>query len=804
MLDLRVVVVSWNVEGLLRRCLASLPEACAGLVWDVVVVDNASADGSVNVATAAGAMVIANGDNRGFAKACNQGMAGSDARYILLLNPDTECPAGSLTALVREADARPDAGIVGPKLLNTDGSVQTSIRRFPTFWSQVGVMLKLHNFFPRLFGHYFAEDVSLEKEQDVDQVMGSCFLIRRALMEQIGGLDERYFIWFEEVDYCRQAVQRGWTVRYLPSVSVTHHGGQSFDQVFSLRKQRYLNASVVAYFKKWHGEGLARALRMLAPVSLALAWMVGRIGLSGWGSKKVLGGNRLTGNAIGGVAFFRISASAFDRKKVPPQRSLWMWASVIVGVEVLSRATMFYDGANGIATLIVGMLVAIVAWNRPTMALGLIALELLIGSHGRLLQLWGWPGVVSLRMMMFAAFFAGWGARAFWKVGVMRILKERWEWVLVAVAILYGAIFGILQNPMVVADANSWLYGLLLIPVIHLAQTQKERLMRDVLPVLILGPIWLAAKAVGIEYLFAHGLAVVDPPTDFYLWIRRTGVGEVTPLTPVIHRVFMQSQVFALPALLLCTSYHFATHEKGVWNKYRHVIAWSLLAAVIALIIGYSRSLWIGAAAGLVALIVLHLRNIKSAIRVSCTAIRGAVYVLLAAAILTIAIVIPIPSAPDIADANVVTNRISTTDAASASRWDLLSAMKSAIRERPIFGYGLGATITYRSSDPRVLAANPTGAYTTSAFEWGWLDHWFKLGIFGLLAIVVLVARLGIRILRTNAEQWVKYGAFASLVALAATHFFTPYLNHPLGLGYLVMLEGWCVLNKGTKTAETV
>lgn len=182
------------------------------------------------------------------------------------------------------------------------------------------------------------------------------------------------------------------------------------------------------------------------------------------------------------------------------------------------------------------------------------------------------------------------------------------------------------------------------------------------------------------------------------------------------------------------------------------------------------------------------------------TAVRGITIALAAIAILTISIAFPYPSAPNLQNVDSLDDRIGTTDAAASSRWELLTAMEGAIKERPLTGYGLGATISYQSQDPRVLAQNPNGTYTTFAFEWGWLDHWFKLGVFGLLAVLILVLRIANRIVHTeHAPRWVRRALLASVIALVATHFFTPYLNHPLGLGYLLMLEGWCAVYRHKK-----
>ena len=695
-LDLRIVIVSWNVEKLLERCLRLLPAACADMDWDCVVVDNASADGSVTVAKRVGSdipriRVVANRDNRGFAKACNQGIAGSDARFVLLLNPDTECPPDSLALLVRASDERPDAGIVGPKLLNSDGSVQTSIRRFPGFWSQLGIMLKLHNLFPALFRRYFAHDLSLEVEQDVDQVMGSCFLIRREVIERIGGLDERYFIWFEEVDYCRMARDRGWTVRYVPSVAVTHHGGQSFGQVFSMKKQRYFNESLVTYFRKWEPGWKPRVLNLARPLSLALAWATGALGLGTRGSRRVLSAARDAGG------------------------SAWkVWVAAVILIEIMSALTIFQPVWNSAATLAAAFIAALLAWKRPTLALAVLLLELMIGSKGYLLQLGVWPDAISLRIVLFVVFMFGWTINVLqsgaWRK-LPRVFRGRIEWlalfVLVGYAVLRGLVLG---NGFVVADANAWGFLLLFIPALDLASRMGDRLRKDALPVLFIAPAWLAVKTLGLEYLFSHGYPSISPSA--YLWVRRTGVGEVTLITANAFRIFMQSYVFALPVLFFGAGWYFATHEKGL--KQKKIADVLTLSALVVLAISLSRSMWIGAAVGMVALAGLGLsarsglsaevphrgtrvdgspaQNIlKSIGRLTALGVAA-----LAPVFLTLAF--PIPRVDVASLATLFGSRLSTRRGGrSCPRFG-----KNPATSR--FGFGLGATVTYESSDPRLVA----------------------------------------------------------------------------------------------------
>jgi O-antigen ligase len=143
-------------------------------------------------------------------------------------------------------------------------------------------------------------------------------------------------------------------------------------------------------------------------------------------------------------------------------------------------------------------------------------------------------------------------------------------------------------------------------------------------------------------------------------------------------------------------------------------------------------------------------------------------------------------------------SRGSTTDAAAESRWNLLPVLVSKIKERPMLGSGFGATVTYPSKDPRILAQNPDGMYTTSAFEWGWLDHWIKFGILGIPFMAWLLVSIAMRIWKLDEEKWLRAGFVASIVGMAALHVFTPYLNHPLGFGFLLGLEGWIEMKKQT------
>lgn len=257
----------------MEKCLRSL--RFSSLVLEVIVVDNASADDSVVMVktTFPEVMIIANHENVGFAKANNQGLAVATGRHLLLLNPDTEVLPGALEKSLRFMEEHSEVGVLGCRLLNTDRTLQPSVRAFPTLVTQALILLKLHHLLA--LKNYLALDFDYEKTQSVDQVMGAFFMIRREVYETLGGLDERFYIWFEEVDYCKSVKEVGFQVWYLAEARVVHHGGQSFNQMMSLKKQRIFNRSLLYYFRKHHQSTSWLVLWCLQPVSLFLAWLAG-------------------------------------------------------------------------------------------------------------------------------------------------------------------------------------------------------------------------------------------------------------------------------------------------------------------------------------------------------------------------------------------------------------------------------------------------------------------------------------------------------------------------------------------------
>lgn len=238
--------------------------------------DNASSDDSVSMLQQEfpWVQVIANAQNLGFTVANNQGLAQSRGRYVLFLNPDTEVHAGALQTLLDYAETHPAVGIVGPQLRYADGSVQSSRRRFPTLATFFLEATVLQRWWPHnsVLDRYYMLDRPDEAISQVDWVVGACMLVRRSVLDQVGGFDEGFFMYAEEMDLCRRAVSAGWQVVYLPAAVVTHYEGKSSEQVVAARHIRFFT-SRVRYVRKHHGRLAAALVRSFLLLTFVYQWV---------------------------------------------------------------------------------------------------------------------------------------------------------------------------------------------------------------------------------------------------------------------------------------------------------------------------------------------------------------------------------------------------------------------------------------------------------------------------------------------------------------------------------------------------
>ncbi|PWH20804.1 MAG: glycosyltransferase family 2 protein [Ardenticatenia bacterium] len=284
--DLSVIIVNWNVCALLRRCLHSiLTTSTSWPASQVIVVDCASTDDSVAMVQREfpDVQMVASLENLGYARGANLGAAHALGRYIMIMNPDTEVVDDALAVLVRYMDAHPEVGAAGPQLCYADGRAQPSRRRFPTpttaFWEST----LLQQWFPlnRFARYYYMADRAAGSAQPVDWLVGAALIIRRTTWEDVGPLDEGYFMYFEELDWCRRCRAAGWEVHYVPQAVVIHHEAQSSDQV-PVARTLHFQRSKVRYFRKYHGIMWASFLRLFLLGTFAiqlieetLKWLIG-------------------------------------------------------------------------------------------------------------------------------------------------------------------------------------------------------------------------------------------------------------------------------------------------------------------------------------------------------------------------------------------------------------------------------------------------------------------------------------------------------------------------------------------------
>lgn len=286
--DVSIIIVSWNVAGLLRDCLDSIYAAdWHGRAFEVIVVDSASADDTVAVLQREYPQVIAlpQAENLGYTRCNNLGLAVAKGRHLLLLNPDTLILGDVLAQLSAYLDAHPTVGIVGPHTLNDDRTTQSTRRRFPSRPLAFFESTWLEPLAPRAWlSAYRLADHPDRETFEVDWMQGSCLMARREVYERIGGLDEGYVMFYEEMDWCRRAKQAGWGIVYVGGAQIVHWGGKSTEQA-SARKHIYYNESKLRYFRKAYGAVFAQVLR--GTLLVGYAWQL----LAEWG-KGVLGHKR--------------------------------------------------------------------------------------------------------------------------------------------------------------------------------------------------------------------------------------------------------------------------------------------------------------------------------------------------------------------------------------------------------------------------------------------------------------------------------------------------------------------------------
>ncbi len=266
--DLSIIIVSWNIRDLLLGCLESIYREVNKAEVETFVIDNASADGSPAAVRErfSEVMLIENRINFGFARANNQALNLSKGKYVLLLNPDAQVKEGAIYRLFFFMNQCREAGVAGPQLLNSDGTKQNSIANFPSLATELLNKSLLRWIFPKQFP---GKEKNYSEPIEVESVIGACMIVRRDAIDRVGLLDEDYFLFLEETDWCYRMKRAGWKIYHVPEAEVYHHQGKSAEREKKKAKIEYYR-SRYHFFKKNRGSLQSFILRVGLMIRLCI------------------------------------------------------------------------------------------------------------------------------------------------------------------------------------------------------------------------------------------------------------------------------------------------------------------------------------------------------------------------------------------------------------------------------------------------------------------------------------------------------------------------------------------------------
>ncbi len=492
-----------------------------------------------------------------------------------------------------------------------------------------------------------------------------------------------------------------------------------------------------------------------------------------------------------------------------PRQFFWLTLSSLAIVESFSLVAYQSSESTlqvfGLATVL--LFTFFLSLKRLEYGLLIVLTELFVSSFGHLFQVELGSFKLTLRMGLFFVLQLVFNLRLFQSLIGAKRRTELTSFfhspyfvpnLTVFLALVLAVFVGMLKgNELrhILREVDAYLiFGYF--PLIWAVFREKESRSR-LINVFIASLVWLAAQTALVLFIFAHRLP--ESMRVLYLWIRDARLGEITLVAQDFYRIFFQSYVYVLAAIFIFAVLLIHQRRKSYF--------WFFTLSVFLLLISFSRSFWFGGLlAALLMIFTLRSARTRTDSNLESRSLVSGLYdlgkgILLALILIFVLVNFPLPfKGPPILLADLFRGRaFSLTDEAAVSRWNLLPVLWSEIKAAPILGAGLGKTITYQTTDPRFLAEDPTGQRTTYAFEWGYLDLWLKLGLFGLAAygwLIIRLLRRGWQSIKQKSltdyqESLINYGLWLGLAALLVTHFFSPYLNHPLGIGALVMMAVW-------------
>lgn len=470
--------------------------------------------------------------------------------------------------------------------------------------------------------------------------------------------------------------------------------------------------------------------------------------------------------------------------------------AVLFTVELVSLFGHMHPAVEIAAFSIVVLSALVISLHRLEYGIYLLISELIIGSFGYLLS-WDLGGVnLSLRIALWLIIMSVWlGGKIVdavkykkFEINFLQSAHSKF-FIWLALFIVWGGINGFIHDnnyAYLVADGKRWLYLLIILPVYDVFLKRKN--LKSLYTVILASCAWLSFKTIWLLYVFSHNFQFLH---EIYKWVRDTGAGEVTLVQDGFYRIFMQSHIyilFMLFFLVWSVSISYLKNKPPVqilFLSFFSVIAFSVV------LISFSRSFWVGSAAGSLWMLFIIFYNFRNEYRKIFRLSIIYLLIICSGALLAAAIVkFPLPKTQARFGADLISERASDIkdEAGASSRWNLLPKLWTEITHHPLLGSGFGSVVTYQSNDPRVLLVSSQGVYTTYTFEWGWLEVWMKLGIGGLAAYLLVIAALFKRAVSIfNLNQSLSVFLSTALLILAIVNFFTPYINHPIGIGMIVL-----------------
>ncbi|MBI4406958.1 MAG: O-antigen ligase family protein [Candidatus Kerfeldbacteria bacterium] len=463
------------------------------------------------------------------------------------------------------------------------------------------------------------------------------------------------------------------------------------------------------------------------------------------------------------------------------------WIVIIMVVEGLSWLSYGYPSLRSIFTLVVLIVVLLASCYRLQWGIAAVLAELVVGSQGYLLAI-TWPLTISLRLGLFAVVGL---ATLLWIVRdrSIAVLHTRyWKWYLALVGFLGLAVLTALWHGNtlihIFLDANGYLFIAMIVPFTQALRTKAD--IQQVGLAMLAALTMLVVQTVAILFVFSHLAAFQYYLPELYRWLRDFRLAEITMQDNHFTRVFFQSHLYVLFGFILA-SCSFILKRSIRWSA-------ALLGTTVTLIfISYSRSFWVATTLVLGVLIMLAHQQRRHWQLIGTTLVSMAIGYVVVLGIINLPL-FGSGAAVDIGDLLTDRTKDATTDIGGGSRMALLGPLAKATLLHPLLGSGFGTTVTYASLDQRSIEAGNDGLYTTYAFEWGYLDLWLKLGLVGTILYLSIIGGLVTRLWYQQrsatllTDRVYLLTAAVGTVALGIVHLLTPYLNHPLGIGWIVLM----------------